>query len=276
MRRALFVLVALGILLLASLIALQPDPLPPAHPDSGGPVERGEGDGVRGLAELEPADEPEAGKVIFRSDFDEWDPRWEVNRGDQNTVWLDGNGHLVMGISKDADGNLRQSRVDTGDTFTFRYGTIRFRMRFLGPRGAHAAGWVQHLGEPQHTEIDVVENFGSNRNVFQTLWWCPIPCAHPTEQYQRGVDVGDVEVMHNYRIDWWPGRYVLIIDGQTVAQTGEGLSHHPKQLILSYLVSAWELPNLQQDSLGQYRAYVEYVEVKANSETTYSGEGGSR
>lgn len=215
-----------------------------------------------------PADAVEripAGETLLYSDFATWDSRWVV-RGESNVVWASG-GSLALGIDKDANGTIRQARIDADLDFT--YGTIRARMRFLGPKGAHAAFWAQSLDVNGTAycigcaEIDVAEHFGPAR-VWQSLYWCP--CS-PDFQERQGFTDLDPSAWHYYKVDWTPTGYAFYIDGNLTASWSAGLSNKPHLVVLSYLSSDWERANLQTDRLGQYRAYVDFVEVKANAWT---------
>lgn len=204
------------------------------------------------------------GAVIFRSDFDKWDGRWVIEGG-KSTVWVE-DGRLVMGLAMTEAGWVRQSRVETGASFNFRYGTIRARMRFTGIKGAHPAAWAMSWSDYCDwgcTEIDLVEHFGAPR-VWHSLYWCP--CNPDFQQRQASVET-DPDAWNTYRVDWTPTGYTFFVDGVQTAAWTEGLSTRPHYLILSYLIADWERDILQRDRLGDYRAYVEWVEVKANDWT---------
>lgn len=204
-----------------------------------------------------------AGTVIFRSDFDKWDGRWVIEGG-KSTVWVE-DGRLVLGLAMTEAGWVRQSRVETGTSFNFRYGTYRARMRFTGIKGAHPAAWAQSWSGycDGCTEIDLVEHFGAPR-VWHSLYWCPCPTG--LQEWQASVET-DPAAWNTYRVDWTPTGYTFYVDGVQTATWSDGLTYRPHYLILSYLVADWERDILQRDRLGEYRAYVEFVEVKANEWT---------
>ena len=215
-----------------------------------------------------------AGTVVFRSDFDSWDGRWVV-AGQKDVVWVSG-GNLVLGLDMDPAGWVRSARVDNSTVFT--YGTFRARMRFTGPKGAHAAFWAPSV--PVHgsafcidgcSEVDAAEHFGGG-SVWHNVYWCPCSLdadGDPIYQNLRqSEDSIDPAAWHNYRVDWTPSGYDFFIDGVPTVGWTAGLSDKPHYLALSYLISAWERPNLQRDALGKYRTYVDWVELKANSWTT--------
>lgn len=218
-----------------------------------------------------------AGTVVFQSNFDTWDGRWTI-AGDMHTVWVS-NGQLVLGLDKDDAGVIHQGRVETDESFAFTYGTIRARVHFNGPKGGHSAIWAQSFPRggtvycPDGcTEIDVGEHFGHDSNVWQNIYWCPCEVAADGDTIfqnrKQATDSGPAENWHYYRVDWTPSGYTFIVDGDVTATWNVGLSDKPHMLILSYLVSAWEWPKLDTEHLGQYRTYVDFVQVVANEWTT--------
>lgn len=214
------------------------------------------------FASLQPAAAAETipkGTILLRSDFDTWDDRWQVDGG-KHVVWVT-DGQLALGLQMTDAGWVRQARVDTEGTLNFRYGTFRARMRFTGPTGAHASFWAQSWSDycDGCSEVDVVEHFGTPR-VWQTLWF------YPMQKRQVSTDL-DPSAWHNYKVDWSPKGYTFSVDGVVTATWADGLSARPHYLILSYLIADWERDSLQRDRLGQYRAYVDWAELKANAWT---------
>jgi hypothetical protein len=205
------------------------------------------------------ASTPTAGTVLLRSDFDTWDDRWQIDGG-KRTVWVVG-GQLALGLEMTDAGWVRQARVDTEGTLDFRYGTFQARMRFEGIKGAHASFWAQSWSDycDGCSEVDTVEHFGGG-SIYQTLWFYP-------KQKRQTSTVLDPTAWHYYKVDWTPTGYTFYVDGAVRGSWTEGLSPRPHYLILSYLIADWERDILQRDRLGEYRAYVDMVELKANEWT---------
>lgn len=222
---------------------------------------------------IAPLVEVPAGTVLLRDDFDQLDlGRWDIDRG-KTTLWVD-DGQLVLGLRFDPEvGWLRQARIDaTGVPFT--YGTVRMRMRFLGPKGGHAAGWAPSVERHGSvfcgdgcSEVDVVEHFGAPARVYHTVWWAEVGLPELQRCRPAAVEL-DPTTMHRYRVDWTPTSYTFVVDGVVTGTCTVGLSNRPHVVALSYLSSDWERDDLLRDQLGSYRALVDWVEVVANEWTT--------
>ncbi|HEY1221007.1 MAG: glycoside hydrolase family 16 protein [Bryobacteraceae bacterium] len=101
----------------------------------------------------------------------------ESNNSSANNVFLDGNGNLVLRVTKDAQGNYTSGRLQTGapgaSTHTadlsWQYGRIEARIKLPFGKGVWPAFWM--LGENYATagwpgcgEADIMENFGAYNN----------------------------------------------------------------------------------------------------------------
>jgi beta-glucanase (GH16 family) len=162
---------------------------------------------------------------------------------------------LVMGLRK-VGGQYAEAMVRTAQTFTG--GQFSARMRFKGPQGAHAAFWLQSetpYASPGSHEVDVVEHFGQDNSVRHAVY------GLAAERLFTARTLLDPYAWHTYTVDWRPDRYRFLLDGIRVAEAAIPTSRDPLFLVLSYLVSDWEVPDLDVGHLWRYRALVDWVEV---------------
>lgn len=204
---------------------------------------------------------------LFVSTFERDDLRWQVRRTGRGT---DGgarvaDGRMVLGVRRSSNPlGYRSSHVYVPDLILEPPVRVRARMRFLSPPGAHSALWLQSIppyDTPLHTEVDVIEHAGTDR-LHSWVYWRDTgqlfgehhePAPHVAYPLPTRSAV--------YGLDWHADRYVFTLDGLPVFETSEGASSVPKQLILSMLVSDWELPDLKWDELWRYRTLVDWVRV---------------
>lgn len=168
-------------------------------------------------------------------------------------------GHLELCLKKTA-GQVVEAMISTEASFQFTYGTVRARMTFRGPSGAHSALWLIPPGDtyaqPRGHEVDVVEHFGSNNKV-----------QHHVYGLERAHLFGDAttlnpRVPHVCEVMWTPDRYTWRIDRSTVCEWVGETSNVPHFVVLSYLSSDWERSELDMANLWKYRTDVDWVEVQ--------------
>lgn len=167
--------------------------------------------------------------------------------------------HIELCLKK-TNGEVREAMISTEASFAFTYGTVRARMTFRGPVGGHPGLWLIPPGDvyaqPLGHEIDVVEHFGADNRVQHNLW------GYERDHFFQAGAAVDARSSHVYEVEWTPSRYVFRIDGVKTAEWVGTTSSTPHFLVLSYLSSDWERPNLDGANLWKYRANVDWVEVE--------------
>jgi hypothetical protein len=153
------------------------------------------------------------------------------------------------------------------ETFNITTGVVEARMRFMGPRGGHAALWLQpeipYLNEHAH-EVDIVENFGNPNNAQQAIWAQTDTDPEPDKIFASSMRL-DATKFHIYSVRMEFDRYEFFIDDYPVASTLAYGSSVPKGIILSYLISPFEQPRLLWDDLQKYKCYVDWVRARKES-----------
>lgn len=151
-------------------------------------------------------------------------------------------GNAILGVKQDP---LRTGHIWVPpEVFTVTEGFVEFRMRFGGPPGAHGAGWLQDLqpyrNEDAH-EIDVVEDFG-NHSVAHHAIWTQIDDDPQPEKVLAGkwrVDMTQWNVFGCAMNEF--GYTFTVNDREITSSSNLYTSVRPKVLILSVLISDWEL-----------------------------------
>jgi beta-glucanase (GH16 family) len=146
------------------------------------------------------------------------------------------------------------------DVLTVTYGTVRARMRFASPVGAHSCLWLQDVepyAQPDHHEVDIAEHFGTNR-IHHTVHWVNQVGGKMREHHATKV-VADR--WHVYGVNIKPSGYTFTVDGEAVAKTDIAAPARPKALILSLLSDDWERERYGLSDVRDYRTYIDWVEV---------------
>lgn len=208
--------------------------------------------------------------LLFRTGFknDSWRKEWlqrDVPPGSTSMKCVSSqNDALRLGIRKDAQGQIKTGSVGTQDTFSFQYGYVEARMRFMSPQGAHSALWLQTdqpYATPTHTEVNVVEHFGKD-SVWHNVYWSEngLPPQKGDPSFQSKTTM-NVTGWHVYGCDIRESGYLWTIDDRVVAGTNVGLSDQEHYLILSFLSDDWERDKLAP-VMWPYRTLVDYVKVE--------------
>ncbi|MGN1107591.1 MAG: family 16 glycosylhydrolase [Huintestinicola sp.] len=222
--------------------------------------------------------------ISFEDDFEgtkldssKWvhSPEWK--RQDLNNYWkdemayLDGEGHLVIGMEYDKyTDRFNSGAVETNKKFEQVYGYYEIKCTLNNVPGYWTAFWLfddavnsEKNGGRDGTEIDIYESpYYNKKQIQHTLNWDGYGTAHKSEGKVVDADVYDGEY-HTFGLLWTENEYVYYIDGQetwrTNAEKAEGTCEVPLYLIISAETGGWtgrpdknDLP----DSI-----YVDYVRV---------------
>lgn len=220
------------------------------------------------------------GTVIFRDYFTRpWTDKWRIRGteylpGKSDTVKADPrcvsqrpNGMLVLSVEHDPDGQTSDhyltGHICTKD-FTYTYGYLEALVRFRHGQGAHGCVWAQDEPVPYivgGAEVDAGEFFGG-RSLHHHVYWREAGMG--AEEFAPGWNAktpyhGDS--WHKIGLGWYPDRYEFRIDRELVHVSRDGLSHHPKKVVLSMLVRNWELGALAGADMSRMKMLVDNVKV---------------
>lgn len=166
------------------------------------------------------------------------------------------NGRLMLMMR---NGPLRTGHVwIPPERLTVTYGTVRARMKFPSPVGAHSCLWLQDVvpyATPEHHEVDIAEHFGTNR-IHSTVHWTDGQTFQ--EHFSSTRVAADWAV---YECEIRPTGYTFRINGRVVGRTRVVAFPRPKTLILSLLSDEWERDRYGLSPLHLYRTYIDWVEV---------------
>lgn len=206
---------------------------------------------------------------IFYSDFRGPDPRWETRTSDPTaadraTTWDED--YVTLRVKPDEAGFVT-GVISTKNSFRFTYGHVEARMKFMSPEGALACLWLQDPtpNEVGGSEVDIAE-CGGTRNVWHNVYWRTEENLWPAEpnETKDSTRLGDQANWHVYGLDWLPDRYDFTIDGIKVATITDGLSDHPKYLVLSTYVRDWQAHEFNLHDMWTYRTRIDWIRVMAN------------
>ncbi|QIK75255.1 glycoside hydrolase family 16 protein [Nocardioides piscis] len=156
--------------------------------------------------------------------------------------------------------------VGTQGRFSYRYGVAAARVKFHDPRGQHGAFWLQPQGSGYGAEIDVIEWFGNGSGGLTNSVWdyssgTPVRVAGGWVPDQPSFGSDWAGSYHVFSVEWTPSEYVFRIDGKVSLRTGQGVAQTEEYLILSLLVSNWEIPNLPSPQSLPATMDVDWVRV---------------
>ena len=166
----------------------------------------------------------------------------------------------------------------TEDKFSFTHGIAAARVKFQKETGQHGAFWLQRGGvtvvpgrpDTSGAEIDVAEYFGADYprgGLASFLWYLDARNedaklggmqTRATRQLPDGDDWW--RRYHVFSVEWTPDGYVYRVDGRTTFTTSKGVSGVDQFLVLSLLISDWELPRLEPGQLPSTMS-VDWVRV---------------
>lgn len=125
--------------------------------------------------------------------------------------------------------------------FEQAFGRFEARVRFPSRKGHWCAFWIMNdrankVGNQGRdgSEIDIMEKSRLSDLINHALHWDGYGSAHRSEGHDvtgMGLDDGG---WHEFRVDWYPDRYVFFVDGTETWRTDAGgVSQTPGFLILS-------------------------------------------
>ncbi len=164
----------------------------------------------------------------------------------RNTIVLDGQGHVVISVTKDINGTYYVGELGTQGIFETTYGYFECRAKMNSQLGPHVAFWLQsptmsNVGDPaiNGTEIDVFEYHRKTpTSLYHNLHWNGYGTNHQTIGTQfvwSGIDNG----YHTFGLLWTSTTYTFYVDGVQTWQTTTAVSQRSEYMILSTELTGW-------------------------------------
>jgi beta-glucanase (GH16 family) len=173
---------------------------------------------------------------------------------------------------------LLTSQISTEGSFRATYGMFSARIRFERGMGQHGSFWLQ---SPRYgrfpgdaassgSEVDVVEFFGKGYpggGLADFLYYADAR-GHSVRSGKVWPDAGDLlpttdtwwNSYHVFSVRWTPSGYTFYVDGRVLSTSDQALSRTDEYLILSLLVSDWEIDHLDRSTLPSSMA-VDWAKV---------------
>jgi beta-glucanase (GH16 family) len=150
-------------------------------------------------------------------------------------AYLDGSGHLVIRCKsipeRNGDGDPNDystGMVRSRGRFGQAFGKYEIRCQFPERSGWWIAFWLMSdtVGNVDNsgrdgTEIDIMEGFGWTEKMQSALHWDGYGADHKSEGHPTTV-TGLLEGYHTFTLEWYPDRYVFLVDGNETWRTAAG------------------------------------------------------
>jgi beta-glucanase (GH16 family) len=148
------------------------------------------------------------------------------------------------------------------EVLTVTYGTVKARMRFPAPVGAHSCLWLQSVtpyATPDDHEVDIAEHFGTNK-IHHTVHWVN---GVGGKMKDHGATKVVADRWHVYSVDIEPSGYTFKVDGEVVHESVVAAPPRPKVVVLSLLSDDWERDRYGLSDVRDYKTYIDWVETIA-------------
>lgn len=223
--------------------------------------------------------------LVFEDEFEgdtlddtRWEKCPEQHRQDLNNYWddemsyLDGSGHLIIGMDVRGDRYV-SGGVRSKNRFERAYGYYEICCSVNTIPGYWTAFWLHNdcvsdetQGGRNGTEIDIYESpYCSRGEIQHTLNWDGYGDAHKSEGKIVKADVYDGE-LHTFGLLWTEQEYVFYIDGtetwRTDAAAAGGTCEVPLYMKITAETGSWAGPLPVRTRLPDHMT-VEWVRVYA-------------
>ena len=151
-------------------------------------------------------------------------------------------------------------------TKTFKYGYFAARMKMQSLRGQHAGFWLQSPlnAGPARThgsEVDIVEYFGDKHPQGGVASYIYPPGKKVGGMISKPTRFGRdwSKKFHVFSVQWTPSAYIFRIDGHETLRITRDVSRVAEYMVLSNLVSDWELSLMKNENKLPQTAQVDWV-----------------
>lgn len=159
---------------------------------------------------------------------------------------LNGNGQLLIKVTKDANGKYFIGQIGTQGLFEQAYGYFQCRAKMNTSLGPHVAFWLQSpdLGKTldpavDGAEIDIFEYHRKKPgSVFHNLHWNGYGVNHQS----TGTEISIPSITsgyHTFGLEWTDKEYVFYVDGVETWRISSALSKRKEYIILSAELTGW-------------------------------------
>lgn len=159
----------------------------------------------------------------------------------EQTISVDGEGHLSIKVTQDDEGNYYVGQVGTEGVFETKYGYFETKAKMNDGIGPHVAFWLQTPeinktnNDPKNNgvEIDIFEYHRETPDsVHYNLHWNGYGEGHMQEgvrKHAKNIDTG----FHTFGLLWTEDRYIFYYDGEKTWETDRAVSQRKEYMILS-------------------------------------------
>lgn len=218
-------------------------------------------------------------KLVWQEDFDigvldttKWYYRGEGSLREfgipiRENVYLDGNGNLILKITK-TDSIYYVGQIGTTMENLFKYGCFECRLKVNRSKGPTTAFWIKgpayrrFPGDPGRagTEVDILEYRRKYKTdqLVNKVHWINKEGNH-TQNTKKHTFKAVENGYHVYGLEWTPEYYCFYVDGKRTWKTRKAIAHVPQQLILSVELTGWSGDHTQ--AVYPDSAMYDYVRV---------------
>ena len=152
----------------------------------------------------------------------EWYRQNNYCKWDNDMVWLDGKGHLILSTEYDENGELLCGAVRSRGLFEQAYGYFEISCKLQQVGGFWSAFWLMPInidmygedGGRDGTEIDIYEAFSvSSKQINHAVHYDGYAERHKSTGGAVYADVYDGK-FHNFALEWKEDCYIFYIDGK--------------------------------------------------------------
>jgi beta-glucanase (GH16 family) len=189
----------------------------------------------------------------------------------EQSVKLDGNGHLVMEV-KTSNDSVLTGMISTENTFKMKYGYFECRAKFAATPGTISAFWLQSQTitaansspDKNGAELDIFEYFPhlNKDHVAHTIHYGGYGAGHKVGGPEWGKLSTTSDDFHTVGLEWTDTSYATFVDGVKTFSGNQLISHMPEFIVLSLGVNQQAAGPLSVKDLPD-RFIVDYVRVYA-------------
>ena len=142
----------------------------------------------------------------------------EYYRASKNNIYIKDNQlHIRAVKEKIQNNNYTSARIITKDSFKFKYGYLKTRVKLPKAKGIWPAFWmlgsnIDEVNWPKCGEIDFIEAKNDNDEIYTTIHWFDEEHAQKYD-YSKKYNITNRDEFHNYEY-FWDEKYIKVfVDG---------------------------------------------------------------
>ncbi len=187
----------------------------------------------------------------------------------EQSVKLDGKGHLVMEV-KNSNDSVLTGMISTENTFKMKYGYFESRAKFANTPGTISAFWLQSQTitsgnsspDKNGAELDIFEYFPhlNKDHVAHTIHYGGYGAGHKVGGPEWGKLAKTSDDFHTIGLEWTDTSYATYVDGVKTFSGNQLISNVPEFIVLSLLTNQSAAGPLSLKDLPD-QFIVDYVRV---------------